>query len=482
MRSIITMIAAIVMLSSIPASAATLEANFFGASAQGDFFTAAVPSYLGDAVANGGLGCTTVETATGEVLIPADGSTRDVVIARGTNCAAKASAGVAAGDTVIMRYGAVASAEGAFVVNDDRQGVPNECLAFNGGFRLLPDEALVFPGTTVSNGQLKCVDVIAGASDVRAATFNQVNNFVGINGPCDATVTSQTALPVTLNAGISTRGPVIVPFSFWANANPANEIPFDDMTATRAALLFSGAVANWNVFKADLDGDGTAGEGAFLEWDTTGTQPRFTPTAGSGDSLPTTICHRLAGSGTRAAFEALFFFGTSFVAPAEGRIVGANFPAVFYNRSSSQQMRCVGGGCTGSGLILNPNFVQVAGEYDGGGAIGYQDSTKDSLVAVGGEGVAQLGTSRGNLKRMTFNGVGASKANLANGTYEYWTEQAVFIVDGAAQAPLANDYLDFISGVGALTALGVNIDTHWATDDEMPYTRTPSDFDKPSFD
>jgi hypothetical protein len=170
------------------ASAATVEVNLYGASAQFLFWNDAADNFLSS------KSCTGI---TQDQYNSAHGITR----------------GTCSGDTVYIRYSSKASYDGIYAV----KGSANTDSCPNAYQRKMVDEGTCpWDGTGGSNcTALKCVEVVLGCSDVAGETFTQSSSGQ-LKGPAGGGATSRSF------SGISTTGldfynPLVVPFGFFAN-------------------------------------------------------------------------------------------------------------------------------------------------------------------------------------------------------------------------------------------------------------------------
>ncbi|GEM_PF-464499 len=450
------------------AQAATYEVNIYGASAQYKFWRDAAPEFLKS------MGCSEsdIYAAKGEV------SNRDngIAVCAGSDVAGM---GISAGggfngdgNTYIIRYSTNASYDGIRSVQDlNPDNVDPVCTSAGDGFRLMADETntAFAPYFTQGYGTVNgtaCKDITIGASDVAAETFNQSSQGALLGpGGGDWTERNIGGLSIDASHYVSYR-PVVVPFAFFANANPAHPVPFDNMSRLMAVTIFSGQVPNWNKFNPDLDGDGTPNEPGLYTVDPATGQP----TANSGDSLPMIVCLRHAGSGTHATLDAAVMRKDAGLLQQETTVDNFMYqfgmaPAVYFNKGSSDEMRCVGGYFNGYDDTINLGQPSWA-------AVGYADADKN-------EGEPVVGGEYGDIKRMTFQGVAPVKVAITNGQYDFWSAQWLY---RAASEP--QEIAALCDAIGAFASDPANLPAghadYWAAQNEMQVEKN-NDFTYPKF-
>lgn len=390
---------------------AAKEANMFGASAQWIFWSNSAVDFL-----KNGLGCPddAIVSAAGSVTQATHGfSSRNSGfwackgaenidglgtgggIGTRTGWTGSLPAGFTAGETVVIRYATMASSEGIKAVKNDDSSM-GECNSLfpAGGYRGF---ATTGTGSTIST--VTCKKVHGGASDVGAATFNFRATGLA-EGPCGgANQVDRGEDSLSVPTSYTTYTPLAVPFAFFANTS----VPFNNISRSQAILLFTGQVPNWNFFKADLNGNGVAGE--------TATYP-------AGDSLRVTSCMRFGDSGTQATFLASVIRGDSAV-PNTAKTTGE--PRRYFHTGSSQLLKCLSG-CGGTST------------WTGAGAIGILDADQAAAPTNATDGMLATGTT--NVKRLTYQGFTATAENISNGSYDFWGAQHLYVnpaIDAGSQ-------------------------------------------------
>lgn len=418
-----------------PAGAADIELNLYGASAQYTFWHSQGPSFL-----------TTTQGCTGTTQAETADKKHGVTI--GNNCTG--------GNRIIFRYSARASYDGPqAVANRFQVGIAPDCPG-QPGFRKLADETTI-SGVTV--GATKCVDVLLGASDVAGESFQQ-SSTGQLKGPLGGGNVAFSFNGVD-TTGLTAYQPIVVPFGFFANnavhvkkcaggAHDGNlctvatqttdcdtgvctEQVIDDISREMAVQIFSGQAPFWSNF-----GDSYTVAGA---------------TPGTDDFV--VACLRHAGSGTAASLDWAVmnhgFWGAPLVA-AESSFP----PIVWFNESSTDEIKCVNGNST-----ANPTGAPI-------GAVGYADADQ-------GTGVS--GTSQ-NVAALKYNGVPSRRNTIRNGNYDFYSNQWLYenpvkTPNGSAQHALIVA-LDAFAGNPANLTLSSSLGNKarfWASKGEMEYNK-----------
>jgi hypothetical protein len=276
-----------------------------------------------------------------------------------------------------------------------------------GHYRKMVDEASI-GGTTAST--LKCVRVTVGASDVAGESFTQ-SSLGKLKGSTGAlTYRSFSGISTT---GLSSARPFVVPFAFYANTQNAtlNTAMNNNITRMMAVLLFSGQIDNWNEFGSSYPAD-----------------------------LHTVVCLRHAGSGTHSTLDYAVIKGNgwggvlSTVANVPGQVrdtttfPGHTLPAyddsmpdVYFNDGTTDMLTC-----------LNTHE----------GAIGYADADKE--VSLSNHTVSGYA----NIKQIAYQGEYASADAIANGRYDFWTNEWAYKDPGMSTTltPEVTNLLSYVAG------------------------------------
>lgn len=308
------------------ASAADVNINITGASAQFKYWNDAAEQFLVD------KGCSNIKVAEGSSTY----GTKKSGITKG-DCGA---------DTWYIRYTARASIDGIRSMKGLDPDSTSSCT--DKRQRELADET---PSTVPANGgtnwttgevySLTCKTINIGASDVEAAAFKQ-KSYGAIDGHLGGTTVYWDVNNVD-DSGLNNYRPIVVPFAFFAH----DDVPFDNISKMMAVHIFSGQVDDWADF-------------------------------GAASSLPIVRCLRHAGSGTHATLHGTVMDGAGTLLWREG----AN--TYFYESSSDLIL----GPANLSGAIgyadadkhLDDNGVS---EYPNIKRLTYQgfDATHDNIVA-----------------------------------------------------------------------------------------------------
>ena len=361
------------------ASAAELNMNIYGASAQGTFWNDYAEVFLTKPVADGGMGCASA------VKGYAAGKSK-LGMTVGINCAGNG------GDNVNIRYTSNKSVEGPRAVMKLDPQENDTCVVGNPTNDGLRDQATWLGGTSFGSA---CQVVHVGSSDVASESFVQKSSG-NINGNFNTTPFSEDltgqVIPGVAEIGTA-RQPIVGPFSFFANTS----LEVDHINRQQALLLFSGNVWNWNQFGPGYPNKKVA------------------------------LCMRHAGSGTHSTLDMAIMRGDAGLVTNQRLAVPAPVPAtgVMFHESSSNMMDCVqqNGGYTTTGLGAT-------------GAIGYADA--DAIVAsIAADGSEVKKSTTTNVKRLSYNGggegmmpgstVSALKNEIINGSYEFWATQWLYI-------------------------------------------------------
>lgn len=369
----------------VPAQAADIEVNLFGASAQYEFWTSAAPAFLAS-VCND-----PVEHAKVTGIVGVDGA-RDTGIARSTDCQ-----GV--GDNIVLTYTTFSSRKGIEAVAG---------TAFDGcpaGQAQVADEATAtfttYPAAAGTVTSLTCADIDIGASDVAGETFGQESHGQ-LLGPNGGGFVDQYALPFD-TTGLESCRPINVPFAFFAHqdtvihtewdyanyvfpqtpacpgpfytwwANSGGSQPQGNLTRLMATSIFSGQVTDWSDFGLSAQ--------------------------------PITVCLRHAGSGTHATLDAAVMRGEATLLKDEALpgslpvLLGLS-PVTYFNKGSSDMMKCI--------------------RDAGPGAVGYADADKNGSNWDG------TGGSYGTVRRLEYMGEDGIALHLINGVYDFWSAQWLY--------------------------------------------------------
>lgn len=431
------------------ASAANYDINIYGASAQYTFWSKAAPTWLA------AQGCVeyTGTTPPANVIKQASGL---------KNYIAQCNNGT---DTITIRVGEAKSSEGVNSVQGIlTPGSSNSCSS-NAERSMAGVANLTNTDSTLAEvTALSCQDVTVGASDVAAGTFNQETigddnwKASGLNPyawdfETEGLAYLKSAKNISIDSGYVFSRPVIVPFSFFVNADDtagsAKEVPFSNLSRAEVINLVAGKVLNWNQLRPDLNNNGTANEAADYP---------------GGDSLPVVLCLRHAGSGTLATLDAAIMRGDASMASVQAMLGDENnydngyAPETYFNTSSSDLMKCVGN---------NP------------GAFGYADTDKITALTELTPVVYNDG-KYGDVKKVQYNGYYSNRESIFNGNYEFWAAQWLYVApseDAALKAKI-QALSDFAGSPAGLVAAQKN--TWWVGQDEMKVNKA-DDFKMPMF-
>ncbi|RJP81736.1 MAG: hypothetical protein C4522_05030 [Desulfobacteraceae bacterium] len=267
------------------ASAAPVNINIYGASAQYNFWNDAADDFLGD------QGCTSIQQAAGNDA----NSTKGHGITRGT-CGS---------DTWYIRYSSKASFDGIRAMQcidpDGDTTCTNKCE------RKMADETTTNWSTKVVTS-LACKDINVGASDVEASAIAGMHSHGNLKGHLGGGwVDREMDASTIYDTGLANYRPIVVPFAFFKN----NSVPYTSLTKMMAAHIFSGNIWDWSDFDPSVA------------------------------SQEVTVCLRHAGSGTHATLNAVVMANAAPLMTEEGD--GFITPTAWFNDGSSDMMNCING-------------------------------------------------------------------------------------------------------------------------------------------
>jgi len=385
------------------ASAASLEANIYGSSAQYTFWNAQAVSYI-----NSQSGCS------GAAVQKTYDSHNAVTFA------------TCGGNTYIIRVSSTASFDGILALNGDDSKAslaasspsPSpKCVSgdtnypgssLEGYYRLMVDETSCGGATCTA---LKCERVNVAASDVAGVSFTQFSSGT-TDGPQGGAEMTMSFSGIS-TAGLTTNPTIVVPFQFYVNQDVTNSSTgtgtnktMSNMTRAMAVLLFSGQISNWNNFG-----------------------PEF-------PNLPVVVCMRHAGSGTLATLQYAVVDGNGWGSGLNGYENNPNVPATYsayspifyFNNSTSDEEYCVNSQA---------------------GAVGYFDADK----IVGGSTDGTNGVPKGypNARGVAYQGEYPTADSVANNRYDFWTNEQAYM--NLSDPALTGVELTFINGLLACNTI-----------------------------
>jgi len=389
------------------ASAASLEANIYGSSAQFTFWNAQAISYI---QSQPGCSGTTPTQKTYD-------SSDEVTFA------------TCGGNTYIIRVSSKASYDGilslegngslagAATCTSASNGYPGSSLA--GYYRLMVDETSCSGATCTA---LKCARVNVGASDVGGPSFTQFS-YGTTDGP-QGGAELQMSFSGISTTGLTQNPTIVVPFQFYVNQDVTNSSTgtgtnktMSNMTRAMAVLLFSGQISNWNQFGSEFP------------------------------NLPVVLCMRHAGSGTLATLQYAVVggngWGGSLVAYENNPNVttGSNAyspyaTTVYFNNSTGDEEYCVNSQA---------------------GAVGYFDADK----IVGGSTDGTNGVPKGypNARGVAYQGEYPTADSITNSRYDFWTNEQAYM--NLSDPALTGAELTFINGLLACTTIPSSETNFW---------------------
>jgi ABC-type phosphate transport system substrate-binding protein len=221
-------------------------------------------------------------------------------------------------------------------------------------------------------------------------------------GWVDITLTAESV------AGLKNYKPTVVPFAFYANndlGSSAPAAPMDNLTRTQAINIFSGSLYDWGQF---------CGFDSFI---------------GKGVQ----VCLRHAGSGTHATLDKAVMRGDSLITQQLiNGLPGTMSDSYFYQSSDSTKP-----GQAGMKQCIESNGGNgVGGNYI---AMGYLDA--DAAATA-------------NMHQMKYQGASAADCEIANGTYDFWSAQNVYLKT-ADDTPMVKKMMAFASANIPTSKIGI---------------------------
>jgi len=301
------------------------------------------------------------------------------------------------------------------------------------------------------NLALDCRDIQLGISDLPSDGFLQISSGRK-HGPNNSTYNPLISRNLITNpvdqSGLITYNPLVVPFAPFLSKNvtmktcdgggnsgemciSAEDCPdstcsakeLDNISREMLVQIFSGNAWYWSDFGAGFP------------------------------DAPITICMRHAGSGAHAMLDHAIMHNQwgAGLASAES----AADPIIWFNDSSSDMMKCI------------TNFQTTDADDTSWYAIGYAKA--DWLENVG-PGYAPYAYSP------KYNGFKATRVNIRNGIYDWWSNQWMYVVPGEStnNRIVIRALVDFISNPANIH------DRYWATQAEMVWDKG-DDFHYPTY-
>jgi len=350
-----------------------------------------------------------------------DNSCTGVTQAQGFSNKQGITTGTCAGETVNIRYASKASFDGLRACcGQEDPGATTVCTD-----KRQREMADVVVGNVVT--ALACKDVTIGCSDVAWNTFNQ-SSHGALKGCAGGAQTDRNITPIDCMDGWAADDifqTVVVPFGFFAN----NALLTDTSNQTRTDLDAeeTAILKNLTRLQAVL-----IFSGQVYQWDQFGAPYPAKQIA---------ACFRHAGSGTHATLDRAVLRGDA------GLPADENLPYVSFNDGSSDEMVCI-----------QTNCGQSASEW---AAVGYADADQ----APGAAAFA-----------MTYQGAKASKANIVNGVYDFWSANWCYIcTEDPEDEAEAKELMTY-----AMDHMPASKAAWWATQDEMNVKKA-SDFAYPAW-
>lgn len=415
-------------------AAAQIDINVYGASAQYLFWNAAAPGVLAN------KGCTNIFQAT----------------ANSKNAITKATCG---SDTVYLRVSSKASFDGIYAMkgignttaNGGTTGASGDiCSSGDLGdpgstrnyYRKMVDESTcTWPsgslGTCSTN--LKCQPVTVAIADVAGESFTQQSHGALLGPLGSTTIIDRVFTGITIPTTWDKYNPIVVPFAFFANtsvkkcmdatptvynscSSSANQQTITNLPRMMAVQIFSGQAFEWTDFGGD-----------------------YVP----GVSI--VACMRHAGSGTHATLDNAVMNNGGWGANLTTTESRSSEPIAYFNDGSGDEVNCIKG----------------SGSWTGTGAIGYSDADQ---------------ATSSTMVRLAYNGEQASRVNIRNGRYDFWTKEWAYQDRNAtgysntspyvtAMITYAADPAHIPDATASAPWAGTDKTLYWATVAEMTYMK-----------
>jgi hypothetical protein len=418
----------VALIGTASVAGATTEFNIYGASAQGDFWIAEATNFMHHSAAVDGLGCGTTVPASGSAssfkitfnnttaapATPANHGNGEIVnygYATGSGCNTTL---VGSDGNVIIRTAGIASGEGALAVNGNNPLDSDLNLAGNtgtatcaNGYRLMANgsgfTAGNFWGASNKASELSCYKVHVGTTDLDVANIDQgafTASDLNTQYPLPADMLGSGSGNTDFTTNLTYQESLAVPFQFIVNDSVTAQYCYDNgvrmaeyfcsnvdqcgvnpvtghtrtcgsaetienLSRLQAVLLFSGQVPNWQYF-----------------------HPTF-------PNQKVSVFLRVPGSGTHAALEKTVINGgnTGWGNSIFGYNNPAGTPSINYIATSDNMMDSV-----------------QATLY----SVGYVDADKDPK------------TTHDNVRKLAYQGVWPSAANVRNGKYDFYTVSRMY--------------------------------------------------------
>jgi len=530
----ISLVLAACALAWAPMARAQVEVNFWGASAQFFLYSAMTsgnpsvgignpgytPNFLSDTLAAGGAACTAVTWAY-------DSTGGDYFWAHGTGCPSTASGGVADSSGIIdIKIGYKTSNDAIWSVNgladstDATVYCGNVTNATN-YMRPMPNGtppagqgSTPYLPSTIAPSTASCENVSVAMSDEAAAYFTQISygNRYGayytttnslicrqFGGSADCIDGATPSKPAVNDSNLSFWNPMADPGAFYVNTSVqewtcvggahngdmctgtgdsgTGEYCGTGGTCTQATLgnisrmmaiqIFTGQIYNWDQFGGGFSGG------------------------------PIYACMRHTGAGTNVTLDYAVLgdshgwlpYGVSNMTRKDSSVSKNNptnqgGPWTWFYDTIPTQLACV------NGEISSSTYTSAGSAI---GAIGYTDADR-SVTATGAAAIGSL-TSLPNVAILAYNGNVASRRNVRNGLYDFWSTNFTYYNPNSSwSATNGPGYTVFNALVNYATGQGDNATStdqqnaaarfnslagkgnFWATIGEMNYTKAGANY------
>jgi len=460
------------------AKAATIEINFYGASAQYTYWNDAADNFLEAAPRN----CNPANVVQKQSSDKKHGVTYT-------------TAACGDGNNYIIRYSSKASYDGICAAKGLAASYCSSACSGDRHTRNMFDETQADGCDPTLPNCLKCVPVNMGASDVAGEAFIQQSHgqLYGPNGGgnVDRVYSGVDA------SGLSFKNPLVVPFGFFAHDSVKKTRCIAPDPLTPAGATGDKAISSWGnqCYDPQSTGHSTSCIGyykciankcvggvnkgsacnhvtdcpdvaladtkcASIPLDNVsrlmvtmifnGQALSWTDFGDWYPGLPIVACLRHAGSGTHATLDLGVMRGNGWGWPL---LTQESAPTVYFNDGSADEMKCI-------------NQLQ--------GAIGYADA--DQLYAASSKDT-QTPFPYENVHALKYQGVEPKRAKIRNGEYEFWSKQWVYYNGNDPNLTTINAILAYAANPANVPSTKAD---YWATYDEMHYMKA-TDFTYPGY-
>jgi hypothetical protein len=329
----------------------------------------------------------------------------------------------------------------------------------------------------------------------------------------DATSTPNGASAIGLNAGVTNvASPIVVPFAFYVN----NSVQVSQCTSGPVTGSLCSTANGTSPNNADCQGGTCASgplsnisrimatqifSGAVTKWTDFGTA--YSSTA---PHLFIRACLRSAGSGTLATLNREVMFGTTWgkalalydglgtCKPGAGAWpgclkkadnlddpTGAN--AFWFNSSTDDMLHCINSLDNAIGVADADACLSTSSYRTGGSS--YAAYTPNYTLGAYSASYPMTDLCS-NIHQLTYDGSWATRDNIRNGNYDYWTIEQIYMNTttygaGSPQQTFVTNLQNEVNNPANITVAKVGGSAYyWATPAEMRYAKSTPDISYPT--